>query len=392
MVVDKIRLEQHADHCQVTARVRRESGPGGESELWFRFPKRPAEELAAEADPFFAALLLPAMSMGERLLIEGSVAPDLVKNSALIQDLFATWIPKARRIPTEVAPRAPHVELGCRGAGLFFSGGVDSFYSLLKNAEAITHLLLIDRLDSKQMSSPAICRDTRERAALVAARLGKQLLIVETNARDLFVPAVVDWSHYHGAVLAAIGLMLRPVLGRVFIAATHSYDFLRPWGSSPLLDPLWSTDATCFVHDGAEATRVEKITNRICRSELALENLRVCLSKDDRYNCGRCEKCMRTMIPIYVAGFLQQCPVFPHVLPVQEAARHKYHNEGYIRYALQNIALLQQKPDQSALDRQLIRAIETAIRHSRKKLARHQRKKSRRRRTWRDWFPGWVRI
>src|SRR6185503_7279803 len=186
------------------------------------------------------------------------------------------------------------------------------------------------------------------------------------------------------------GLMLRPMTGRVFIAATHTYAFLRPWGSSPLLDPLWSTEATRFVHDGAEATRCEKIMNWICRSELALENLRVCLSNDDRYNCGRCEKCVRTMIPIYVAGCLEQCPVFPHVLPVQEAAQHNYHNEGYIRYALQNIALLQQKPGQSALDRQLIRALETAIRDSRKKLAHRERKKSRRQHTWRDWLPGWA--
>jgi len=200
---------------------------------------------------------------------------------------------------------------------------------------------------------------------------------------------VVDWKDYHGAVLAAIGLALRPALSRVFIAATHTYDFLRPWGSSPLLDPLWSTDAVQLVHDGAEATRTDKVMNWICRSDLALENLRVCLSNDDQYNCGRCEKCMRTMIPIYVAGCLEKCPVFPHVLPVQEAAFHKYRNEGYIDYALQNVALLEQKPDQSAFDRQLIGAIESAIRRSRKKMARRERKEFGCQRSWRDWFRDW---
>src|SRR6185369_9678127 len=96
-----------------------------------------------------------------------------------------------------------------RGTGSFFSCGVDSFYTVLKNFEVITHLILMDRFDSKQLKSEAVCLDTRERATRVARGLGKELVVVETNARTLFVPTVVNWSDYHGAVLAAIGMMMR---------------------------------------------------------------------------------------------------------------------------------------------------------------------------------------
>lgn len=376
MIVDKIRLVEHAEHCQLTARVRRESGPAWENDLWFRFPSRLRPGLIAEADPFLTALLLPSMVGEKRLLIEGSVAPKLLKNAARIQDIYTAWVGNARHVSIETGQRPMLVEPPGPGTGVFFSGGVDSFYTLLKNAGTVTHLILIDRLDSKQMNSEAVCRDTREHAGRVAARLGKELLVVETNARTLFVPAVT-WRYYHGAVLAAIGLALRKVMGTVFIAGTHTYDHLRPWGSHPLLDPLWSTEATEIVYDGAEATRAQKVMNCLCHSELALQSLRVCLSADDQYNCGRCEKCLRTMIPLYVAGYLGRSTAFPSTLAVEEVAQHAYATHGKIQFIEENITLLRGKADKSPLDHQLIRALEDAVTRSRKKLVRRERKSSR---------------
>lgn len=385
MVIDRIRIEERAGDCRVVAQVRRESA-GADDELWFQFPKELAPQLVAEPDAFFAAGLLPAMATGERLRLEGGIAPRLLRNNANIQDMYAAWAGKARRVPVEAPPRPPHPEIPGRGTGVFFSGGVDSFYTLLKNLDAITHLMLIDRLDSKQMKSAKVCQDTREHAAEVAGALGKKLIVIETNARDLYVPHTVNWKDYHGAVLAAIGLMLRQVMGTVLIAATHSLHDLRPWGSHPLLDPLWSTEATEIIYDGVEARRDQKIINYICKSEVALRSLRVCLSPGDQYNCGKCEKCLRTMIPLYVAGCLEKSSAFPHELPLKEAAEHSYITDGLITFARENIALLVAKPDQTVLDRRLIRAMEHAIKRSRRKIARRERKKLRRIRTWRDWL------
>lgn len=390
MIIDRIRLEEHPEHCQVVARVTRESGPASVDELWFRFPKSLAPQLVAEGDSFFAAGLLLAMVTGERLQIDVPVAPRLIKNSVNIQNLYASWVSKARRTPVEARPRPMLPEKPGRGAGVFFSGGVDSFYSLLKNLDGITHMMLIDRLDSKQMRSAQVCREAREHAAQVAAALGKQLIIVETNARDLFVPTVVDWKDYHGAVLAAVGLMLRNIMDTVYIAATHSYRHLMPWGSHPLLDPLWSTEATEIIYDGAEARRDEKIINYICKSEVALRSLRVCLSPGDHYNCGKCEKCLRTMIPLYVAGCLEKCTAFPPRLPLEFAAEHSYVVDGLIQFGLENIALIKSKPDFNSFDRRLIHAMETAIERSRKKIARREWKKQRGRRGLGGLFRRWA--
>jgi hypothetical protein len=62
-----------------------------------------------------------------------------------------------------------------------------------------------------------------------------------------------------------------------------------------------------------EATRLEKVISQIAQSPLALEHLRVCFANEKgAYNCGRCDKCLRTMINLFVAGALEKSGTFPH--------------------------------------------------------------------------------
>ena len=77
-----------------------------------------------------------------------------------------------------------------------------------------------------------------------------------------------------------------------------------------MTDPLLSTSATTVVHDGAEATRVEK-TRAVAESALALRSLRVCWRSRSDHNCGDCEKCYRTMTTLSLLGALNKCSTFP---------------------------------------------------------------------------------
>jgi len=95
-----------------------------------------------------------------------------------------------------------------------------------------------------------------------------------------------------------------------------------PSGSHPLLDPLWSTESVGIVNDGAEATRIQKIQWQIARSDVALRHLRVCWeNQDSDYNCGRCEKCIRTMVNLEIAGVLKQCLSFDRPLDYRDVSR-----------------------------------------------------------------------
>ncbi|MGH7130212.1 MAG: hypothetical protein ACREIV_16705, partial [Planctomycetaceae bacterium] len=128
-----------------------------------------------------------------------------------------------------------------------------------------------------------------------------------------------DWGQYgHGAALASVGLALAGVVHTVFIPSTSAFVELRPWGSHPALDPLWSTEQVEFVYDGGEARRDEKI-RFIASSAAALQSLRVCWeNRAGAYNCGRCEKCLRTMIELQLCGALDRTGQFPRVIPAAD--------------------------------------------------------------------------
>ena len=121
----------------------------------------------------------------------------------------------------------------------------------------------------------------------------------------------LGWWWYHGPAIASVALLLAPMFGRVFVPSSISYDDSRPCSSHPLVDGLWSTDAVEVVHDGFNANRFEKIAF-IAQNSTALRWLRVCNARDDRgYNCGRCEKCLRTMVALEALGVLGRCATLP---------------------------------------------------------------------------------
>jgi hypothetical protein len=88
------------------------------------------------------------------------------------------------------------------------------------------------------------------------------------------------------------------------IASSFPYHRLvLPWGSNPVTDGLLSSDAFKIVHDGASFTRIDKV-NEIANWPEALRYLRVCWQGEQKdRNCGRCEKCIRTILNFRVLGF-----------------------------------------------------------------------------------------
>jgi hypothetical protein len=255
-----------------------------------------------------AALPL-AMEMGCDVQFEPVISPLLLQSVPTIQEIFTAFTSNKWKHVAVTAQRGPVNSQRNENVGLFFSGGVDSLYSLIKNQDSITHLVLVQgfdiRLDQTELFSLA-----EAAAQKMAAEFGKQLIVVRTNVRDVS-NRYADWGMYHGAALAMAGHALSSVLGKCIIAATYTYAHLPCRGSHPLLDPLWSSERMSFVHDGLEANRMQKLA-LIAGNEAALSTLRVCWSSEQEYNCGHCEKCLRTMTALLAIGMLDACPTLPH--------------------------------------------------------------------------------
>ncbi|MEO1799639.1 MAG: hypothetical protein AAFR62_04335, partial [Cyanobacteria bacterium J06629_2] len=88
---------------------------------------------------------------------------------------------------------------------------------------------------------------------------------------------------------------------------------LEPWGSHPLLDPLYSTTSLQVRHENAALSRLEK-TKLVGEWDVALKQLRVCNEKESyqagNYNCGNCEKCVRTMTAFLSLNMLDRIATF----------------------------------------------------------------------------------
>lgn len=285
------------------------AGSKYDGSVWFRSSD---VELALGGEALLALALLAGMKSGASIALERAVSPRVWRSLSTIQDVLATWYPELRRVSVDGSASLPLQPVrNDRGVACFFSGGVDSFYSLLKHRSRITHLVFVygfdiglDALDLRSQVSKRLRQASQE--------LELPLVEIETNLRQFYEGNELPWGqHSHGAALATVALLLHQVFREVIVAASNSYADLHPWGSHPLLDILWSSEATEIVHDGCEADRMAKIVE-ISRSDVAMRHLRVCWeNRDGKYNCGTCDKCLLTAAALSMTGALERCETLP---------------------------------------------------------------------------------
>ena len=326
LVVRDIRAEENTAGIRLSARLHT-TGLELPSTMWFQYPSNLAPLIVPNGDPFFPVALLAAMRHNRPLVIESAVSSKLLAAAPRIIGHYEVRQPGAptfRGIDV-VADSEPRQDRG-RAAGAFFSGGVDSFYMLLGNvarypgedSRAISHLLLVHGFDIP-LTDQRLFEGVRCQADVVAQALGKTLVLVRTNVREVLRD--MDWSHHAvGPALASVGLSLGRVFHTIFIASGEAFEELRGFatGCHPGLDPLWSTETLEFVHAGAEARKGDKI-GLIASSPLALRTLRVCWENPGgAYNCGHCEKCLATMVLLDLHGVLGEAGHLPHQLDLAE--------------------------------------------------------------------------
>jgi hypothetical protein len=291
--------------------------------LWFRFPAGMLDGIRRVGNPFLISILPVAARTGADLHVESEVSPLLIENFKQIHRIWSDWYGLK---PGDTGGMAvePNGEAASPGVACFFSGGVDSFYSVNKNLERekgenrITHLLYVHGFD--------VDLEDHDRDSLVTGHLhragdelGLPVIRASTNLR-LLADRFTRWGRLqHGAALAGVAHGLSGILGTVLVPSTHTYQHVFPWGTHPLLDPLWSDEFISFITDGCEATRTAKIERQIIGSDVALRHLRVChYNRELAYNCGSCEKCLRTKVALKLAGVLERCATFDDVLDLEQ--------------------------------------------------------------------------
>jgi hypothetical protein len=282
-----------------------------EHDLWFRVHNG---TIANRIEPFVAACYVLAMKNRMRLCVPQPVSLKMLEGLEELEQIFCEWYPQLHPVQIEAIPRDPQKETPkAQGVATFFTGGVDSFYTLRQRYSELTGLIFVHGFDI-----PLKCTGRRQQVAIqlrtAADRVQLPLVEVETNLREI-MDAHLSWpEHAHGAAQASVALLFPPQFHRVYIAASNSYPDFSAFGSHPFTDPLWSTEEVEIVHDGFYTRRLHKV-EELAQWDVAMDHLRVCWkNRGDAYNCCRCEKCVRTMVALRIVGGLQRCKTFPRGL------------------------------------------------------------------------------
>ncbi|MEM7758821.1 MAG: hypothetical protein AAF298_11950, partial [Cyanobacteria bacterium P01_A01_bin.40] len=271
---------------------------------------------------------LAAMRYGEkRIAIDAPISPEVKDGLINAMKCLIDWHGGERQVIEIEAPMQTEVLFPNKypRAGALFSGGIDALAMVRDNHLnfASDHprriqdgILVYGVLEGENEQDPSF-QNVVNAVTAMAEDAGLNLIQLYTNAYAHFRDLDADFSfwrfEYHGSFLAAIAHAFAPRLSVVSIASTYDFANLEPWGSHPLLDPLYSTTSLQVRHENAALSRLEK-TKLVGEWDVALKQLRVCNEKASyqagNYNCGNCEKCVRTMTAFLALGMLEQIDTF----------------------------------------------------------------------------------
>lgn len=286
---------------------------GGRDAYWFEVDGEFEQAVSRSGNPWLACLLPLAVTLGEPVEIAVPVDEMLYEGAHELMHIWKAWNPKVHVVPVEapILDRSEHPS--GRKVASFFSGGADSFFTVLRHQDdapiRLDDLILVWGLLDIPLANAAAFATVRARMEQAAAELGKRLVPVATNLLETRWTKA-PWAQLsHGSALGAIALILEPQYSKVLIASSTPYWCLGPWGSHPLTDPLFSTSSLRIIHDAASLSRVQKL-ERLVRSDIAMRYLRVCWQSSSGDNCGSCAKCCRTMAALAALDALDRCETF----------------------------------------------------------------------------------
>ena len=326
MRIFRPKIVEDGDEVCVSARIEVNSAktelPG---ELWFRFPGSCKDHVTDHLNGFAVALLPLAMTLGENLQMEGVLSPHLLRGMREYQRIQCAWKPTFFK-PVSIDPdQLQPSEMGLLGTGVgcSFSGGVDSSYTLWRHLPEnepmqqyrISHCLMINGFDADTdiENEGHFSKIQRSIEPLMESH-DLELIICRTNYMSFSDPRILKLSF--AAMVTSPALVLGRLFSCFFVPSSYRFDEFFRDGSHLLLDHLISTESMETIHDSPHLKRPEK-TAAISNWSATHSTLRVCFNttgyREDTHtilNCGRCEKCIRTMKTLEIFQGLEKYTTF----------------------------------------------------------------------------------
>lgn len=329
MVITDLRRATVDGMERASATVAWEDSDRPQREIFFATEPSFAADLEANPNAFLLAAYIPAWIHGERRVrVDGSLCKRLRAGMRAASGLLQYWY-GANHVAPEIEAAggfATPVPADRRGTACTMSGGFDSLATLRANRQqfpldhelSIRSCFFVYGLDVGGYVDMPGARPHFENVAARLETLGRQadfaLIPVHTNLRHLDDRDALFAIWWFGAAIAAVGHAFAPRISTLMIPSGNSIGEQSPQGSHPLLDPNYSSGELNVLHDGFGLSRQEKVA-LVTDWEITRGVLRSCYApfRDaEILNCGRCEKCLRTMTALLALGKLAECPTFAH--------------------------------------------------------------------------------
>lgn len=327
MLIEHSQLRHDGDRSIAQTRIDWEENDIPAMDVSFDIPSSYAPSHDVINGAFLISAALPALHRKEsRIRLNGAVDPAIINSINAVLAQQSHWFNyPTKGMAIEAAHAMPKQHPIPNRAASFFSGGVDSLWTVRRNRTTLPEIhplriqdgIIVYGFDMGWRTAGnediQLFDLTLQHLNQVAGAAGINLLPVYTNIRQLFDDSNFWAARWHGMVLASVGYMLSGKITDIFIPSTNDLWHLGPWGSSPLIDPNFVTTRLRLYHDGLDQTRLEKM-RMLSSWPVALENLRVCTKvgsiPSGYLNCGECEKCLRTKLELLVCNALDRSPTF----------------------------------------------------------------------------------
>lgn len=330
-------------------------------QLWFSVDDKYGDWLTEDVyDAFLVAMLYPAMYYGENIEVCGNVTKRLYHNiTHYVEGIVLAYDNTFHKVEINVQGFSNARKATRQRVGTGFSGGVDSFSTLVDNFfhtndpdYKIDTLFFFHVGQYGNVRKPATWQRANNRFVITrdfAKEISVDAVMMNTNLFDIYLP---HWEYDAGVIcrIASV-LVFQKVLKRYYISNTVTYRELSKMDftdhhvdmaemSDPIVMPLLSPNGLDILCDGAQHTRTEKTVN-IADNPLAQKHLNVCVNSTDKHveatNCSRCSKCLRTLMALESADALQK---FSGVFDLQQWKKlsFRYKCEQVFRYKKDSFA------------------------------------------------------
>ena len=180
MRLHEILVETRGSTTSLIGRVERRNGE--RFDLYFGFAGALPGPIEARADAFVPALLIPAMLAGEPLECDIPVSPRLLASVPRAQAVLAGWYPRFHPVPVAIPAAATVRSQRVERTAAFFSAGVDSFHTLLKNRHGrgttgtVSHVVFMKGFDAQLAQADGLA-ESEAHVRGIAGRLGVGLIV-----------------------------------------------------------------------------------------------------------------------------------------------------------------------------------------------------------------------